>query len=73
MRRIDEPHLEHPFAGNRMLWDLLQLERHAIGRKCVARLMRKMDRWTSERCTRSPKRADAILRIESTLTCCAQW
>ena len=43
MRRIDELHLEHPFAGARMLRDLLRREGHRIGRKHVATLMRKMD------------------------------
>ena len=42
MRRIDELHLELPFAGSRLLRDLLQGEGHAIGRKRVRRLMRKM-------------------------------
>jgi len=42
MRRIDELHLEHPFAGARMLRDLLQRDGHAIGRKHVATLMRRM-------------------------------
>ena len=43
MRRIDELHLEHPFAGSRMLRDLLKGEGHFIGRKHVATLMRTMD------------------------------
>ena len=42
MRRIDELHLEHPFAGARMLRDLLRREGHPIGRKHVATLMRRM-------------------------------
>ena len=42
MRRIDELHLEHPFAGSRMLRDMLKLEGHRIGRKRVSRLMKKM-------------------------------
>jgi putative transposase len=42
MRRIDELHLEHPFAGSRMLRDLLNREGIAVGRKHVATLMRKM-------------------------------
>jgi putative transposase len=42
MRRMDELHLEYPFAGSRMLRDMLRRENHAIGRKRVARLMRKM-------------------------------
>lgn len=42
MRRIDELHLEHPFAGSRMLRDMLRREGHYIGRKHVATLMKKM-------------------------------
>ena len=41
MRRIDELHLEHPFAGSRMLRDMLKLEGQMIGRKRVRRLMKK--------------------------------
>ena len=41
-RRIDELHLDHPFAGARMLRDLLRQEGHAIGRRHVATLMRRM-------------------------------
>ena len=48
MRRIDEFHLEHPFAGARMLRDILKLEGVEIGRKHVSTLMKKMggDRQT---------------------------
>lgn len=43
MRRMDELHLEHPFAGSRMLRDLLRLAGcHKIGRKRVRGLMKKM-------------------------------
>jgi len=42
MRRIDALHLAHPFAGARMLRDLLRQEGHAIGRRHVATLMRRM-------------------------------
>src|ERR1051326_1576210 len=42
MRRIDELHLEYPFAGARMLRDLLRQEGETVGRKHVATLMRKM-------------------------------
>ena len=42
MRRIDELHLEYPFAGARMLRDMLVLEGFEIGRKHVGTLMRKM-------------------------------
>jgi putative transposase len=42
MRRIDELHLEYPFAGSRMLRDLLRGEGVAIGREQVVTLMRRM-------------------------------
>jgi putative transposase len=42
MRRIDELHLEHPFLGARMLRDQLLRLGHAVGRKHVATLMRRM-------------------------------
>jgi putative transposase len=42
MRRMDELHLEHPFAGSRMLRDLLRNEGQPVGRKRVRRLMRQM-------------------------------
>jgi putative transposase len=42
MRRIDELHLDHPFAGSRMLRDLLRGEGVAIGRELVITLMRRM-------------------------------
>jgi putative transposase len=42
MRRIDELHLEHPFAGSRMLRDLLNREGVEIGRRHVAALMKRM-------------------------------
>ena len=42
MRRIDELHLDFPFAGSRMLRDLLNAEGIQIGRQHVATLMRRM-------------------------------
>ena len=42
MRRMDELHLDFPFAGSRMLRDLLRLEGHPVGRKRIRRLMRLM-------------------------------
>src|ERR1044072_1629982 len=42
MRRIDELHLELPFAGSRMLRDLRNPEGIDGGRKHVATLMRRM-------------------------------
>ena len=40
MRRIDELHLELPFAGARMLRDLLRAEGFTVGRKHMTTLMR---------------------------------
>lgn len=42
MRRIDELHLNFPFAGSRMLRDMLRLEGHRVGREHVRTLMAKM-------------------------------
>ena len=42
MRRIDALHLEHPFAGSRMLRDLLRGEGVVIGRERVRTMMRRM-------------------------------
>jgi len=42
MRRIDALHLQYPFAGARMLRDLLRRAGHVIGRRHVATLMRRM-------------------------------
>lgn len=41
VRRIDERPLQYPFAGARMLRDLLQQEGCAIGHRQVATLMRR--------------------------------
>jgi putative transposase len=42
MRRIDALHLQYPFAGARMLRDLLRHEGQTVGRRHVATLMRRM-------------------------------
>jgi putative transposase len=42
MRRIDALHLDYPFAGSRMLRDLLRGEGVVIGRERVRTLMRRM-------------------------------
>lgn len=42
MRRIDELHLDYPFAGSRMLRDLLRGEGVGIGRGRVATMMKRM-------------------------------
>jgi len=42
MRRMDEIHLEHPFAGARLLRDLLRPEGFPVGRKHIGTLMKRM-------------------------------
>ena len=42
MRRIDELHLDYPFAGSRMLRAMLSREGVSIGRRHVATLMKRM-------------------------------
>jgi putative transposase len=42
MRRMDELHLKYPFAGSRMLRDLLTAEGFKIGRQHVTTLMKRM-------------------------------
>jgi len=42
MRRIDELHLDFPFAGSRMLRDLLGAEGFVVGRLHVSTLMKRM-------------------------------
>lgn len=42
MRRIGGLQLDYPFAGSRMLRDLLRRKGFAVGRKHVATLMTKM-------------------------------
>ncbi len=42
MRTIDKLHLDYPFAGGRMLRDLLNLRGIRVGRRRVGRLMRLM-------------------------------
>ena len=42
MRRLDELHLDYPFAGSRMLRDFLNREGVSIGRRHVASLMKRI-------------------------------
>jgi putative transposase len=42
MRRMDELHLDYPFAGSRMLRDLLVAEGFPVGRLHVSTLMKRM-------------------------------
>lgn len=42
MKTIDKLHTAHPFAGARMLRDLLRLDHELVGRRHVATLMKRM-------------------------------
>lgn len=68
MRRIDELHLDYPFAGARMLRDLLALAGVPVGRKHVATLMRRMG---IEAIYRKPNTSRRTRSTRSTRTCCA--
>jgi putative transposase len=57
MRRIDELHLELPFAGARMLRDLLRAEGFEVGRKHMTTLMRRMGITALYRKPNTSKRA----------------
>jgi putative transposase len=59
MRRIGELRLEHPFAGSRMLRDMLQREDHRIGRKHVSTRMKKMGPKTLYKAVGHPRRLAA--------------
>jgi len=59
MRVMDELHLEHPYAGSRMMRGLLQRKGHHIGRRHVARLMRLMGIQALYRRKRTSKRNPA--------------
>lgn len=68
MRRIDELHLELPFAGSRMLRDLLRQEGEEVGRRHVGTLMRKMG---IEALYRKPNTSKSIRNTRYSPTCCA--
>ena len=78
MRRIDELHLLYPFAGSRMLRDLLRQEGVKVGRLHVATLMKRM---RIEAIYRRPNTSKALLSsskgqrrgTRSIRTCCASW
>ncbi len=55
MRRIDELHLEFPFAGSRMLRGLLAAEGSKVGRRHVKTLMQRMGIEALYRCPRTTK------------------
>ena len=70
MRRIDELHLDHPFAGSRMLQGLLKAEGHEVGRLHVSTLMKGMG---IEALYRRPKTSEPAPGAKSTPTCSAIW
>jgi putative transposase len=70
MRRLDELHLDHPFAGSRMLRDLLVGEGIAIGRRHVATLMKRM---AIEALYRRPNTSRPAPGHKIYPTCCADW
>ena len=59
MRRIDELPLQYPFAGARMLRDILRREGHGVGRRHVATLMRRMGITAIYRMPRTSQRHPA--------------
>lgn len=70
MRRIDELYLLYPFAGSRMLRDLLQQEGTTVGRLHVATLMKRMGLETLYRRPNTSKPAPEHTSIP---ICCARW
>ena len=68
MRRIDELHLEYPFAGSRMMRGLLRQEGLPSGWRHIATLMRRMGIDALYRKPNTSQRRPAILCIR---TCCA--
>jgi putative transposase len=56
MREIDRLHLDYPFAGARMLRDMLKAKGYRLGRRHVARLMRLMGVEALYRKKRTTKR-----------------
>ncbi len=57
MRRIDELHLEYPFAGSRILCAMLRLERVEVGRRRIRRLMKQIGIEALYRRTNTSKRS----------------
>ena len=68
MRRMDELRLELPFAGSRMLRDLLNKEGIVIGRCHVATLMKRL---RIEALYRKPNTSKPAPSTRSTRICCA--
>ncbi len=68
MRRMNELHLDSPFAGSPMLRDLLVAEGFKVGRLHVSTLMKRMG---IEALYRRPNTSKPAPGTRSTLTCCA--
>ena len=71
MRRIDELHLEHPFAGSRMLRDMLKAEGREVGRRHVCDADEEDGRRGDLPAARTPRSRRRGTR--STPTCSATW
>ena len=56
MKRMDRLHLDYPFAGARMLRDMLRLEGFTVGRTHIGTVMRKMGIEALYRKPRTTKR-----------------
>jgi putative transposase len=70
MWQIDALHMGYPFAGNRMLRDLLVAKGTEIGRLHVSALMKKM---AIEAIFRRPTPRSRLQDTRSPLMCCASW
>ncbi len=70
MPRIDELHLEFPFAGSRMLRDLLRRESIEVGRQHLATLMKRMG---IEAIYRRPNTSKPEPSHKIYPYCCASW
>lgn len=68
MRRIDEPQLNYPFSGGRMLHDLLAREVVSICRRHFATLIKRMGNEASFRRLNTSKPAPG-LKIYPYLSC----
>ena len=65
MKRIDALNLAYPFAGSRMLRDMLNREGFDVGRRHVATLMQRMGIEADRKSTRLNSSHHAISRMPS--------
>ena len=70
MRKLDELHLNYPFAGSRMLRDLLRQQDVEAGRLHLGTLMKSRRRWASKRSIARGTRRNPRLAIGFTPICC---